>query len=178
MSTFWSKETVMHEPYTGDDGPIDDDIKIDPEQATLPKGYVWKTYNITNDGDKIHAFLNKHYMTDNTFRLNYSKEFIQWALTPPNYIADLCIGVESNSGVIVGFIAGIPTKNRINYNVIDCIEVNFLCVHKKLRGKKLTVRLVQEMARRSNMHGYKHSFYSTTKQIHQPICTTQYYHRI
>lgn len=180
MSTFWNKETVMHDVHTECDGPIDEKFTIDTNQANLPKNYTWSSYDITNKThlSKITRFLKRNYVADDKFSLYYSEDFLLWALTPPNYIADLFIGVETDKGIPVGFIAGIPTKNRINYNVIDCIEVNFLCVHKKLRNKKLTVRLIQEMMRVSNMHGYKHSFYTTSKHIHHPICTAQYYHRI
>ena len=73
---------------------------------------------------------------DNMFRFDYSIEFLRWALQPPGYFQDWIIGVriKSNSK-LVGFITGIPVvlvMQDEKYKT-KMTEINFLCVHKKLR---------------------------------------------
>ena len=42
-------------------------------------------------------------------RFDYSVPFLKWALLVPDYLKDLFIFIKQNEN-IVGFIAGIPTK--------------------------------------------------------------------
>ena len=37
---------------------------------------------------------------------------------------------------LVAFISGVPGKLRVNGKEIEVAEINFLCIHKKLRSKK------------------------------------------
>lgn len=43
----------------------------------------------------------------------------------------------------MGFISAIPARVRVNANVLDMVEINFLCVHKKLRSKRLAPVLIK-----------------------------------
>lgn len=72
------------------------------------------------------------------FRFNYSQEFIKWAIAPKGYIKDWHIGVKIEStDKLIGFISAIPCKLSLSGTLINAAEVNFLCVHKKLRSKRL-----------------------------------------
>jgi glycylpeptide N-tetradecanoyltransferase len=45
--------------------------------------------------------------------------------------------------VQVGFISGIPCTMRIHASSMPMAEINFLCVHKKLRSKRLAPVLIK-----------------------------------
>jgi Myristoyl-CoA:protein N-myristoyltransferase, N-terminal domain len=44
---------------------------------------------------------------------------------------------------LMGFISAIPARVRVNSSTIDMVEINFLCVHKKLRAKRLAPVLIK-----------------------------------
>ena len=50
---------------------------------------------------------------------------------------------------MVGFIAGIPIKVCIYGTDIELAEIDFLCVKKEYRDKRLAPLLIQEVSRRS-----------------------------
>ena len=42
---------------------------------------------------------------------------------------------------------------RVHDKTIPMVEINFLCVHKKLRSKRLAPVLIKEITRRTNVQG-------------------------
>lgn len=88
---------------------------------------------------------------DGTFRFDYSREFLRWALTPPNYNAKWHVGVRNHTGMLVASITAVPVTVVVEGVKIEMGEVNFLCVHKTLREKKITPTLIQEVTRRINL---------------------------
>lgn len=88
--------------------------------------------------------------TEGKFRFDYSIDFLRWALNPPGFNADWVIGVRGQ-GKLCGFITAIPVTMVTNGVRIEMAEVNFLCVHKKLRDKRLTPQLIREVTRRVNL---------------------------
>jgi len=56
-------------------------------------------------------------------------------------------------------------------------EVNFLCVHKKLRSKRLAPVLIKEVTRRVNLTNVWQAIYTGGVVIPTPIGTCRYYHR-
>ena len=77
----------------------------------------------------------------------------------------------------MGFITGIPAEMRVNGRSIRMAEVNFLCVHKKLRSKRLTPLLIKEVTRRINLTGTWQAAYTAGVVIPKPVATCRYYHR-
>jgi glycylpeptide N-tetradecanoyltransferase len=76
---------------------------------------------------------------------------LKWALTPPGYHKDWMLGVRGgNKNTLFGFIAGIPVHTKVNGKEVKMCEINYLCVHKKLRAKKLAPVLIKEITRRVN----------------------------
>ena len=41
------------------------------------------------------------------------------------------------TGKLVAFITGVPAKLSVKGKKLDLAEINFLCIHKKLRSKRL-----------------------------------------
>jgi len=56
-------------------------------------------------------------------------------------------------------------------------EINFLCVHKSLRTKRLAPVLIKEVTRRVNLHNIWQAIYTAGIVIPKPIAKTTYWHR-
>ena len=78
---------------------------------------------------------------------------------------------------LCAFISAIPVEIRLRDKVLHCSEVNFLCVHKKLRSKRLTPVLIKEITRLCNLDGIWQAIYTAGIVLPRPISTCRYYHR-
>lgn len=56
-------------------------------------------------------------------------------------------------------------------------EINFLCVHKKLRSKRLAPVLIKEVTRRVNRLNIWQAVYTAGIVIPTPVASCRYYHR-
>ncbi|KAH7438984.1 hypothetical protein KP509_04G040000 [Ceratopteris richardii] len=112
------------------------------------------------------------------FRFKYSKEFLRWALQPPGYFTSWHIGVRGQATKkLVGFISGVPAHIRVRDKVIIMAEINFLCVHKKLRSKRLAPVLIKEVTRRVHLENIWQAVYTAGVVLPTPITTSRYWHR-
>ena len=50
---------------------------------------------------------------------------------------------RAGSGKLVAFITGVPARLRVRSASLATAEINFLCVHKKLRHKRLAPVLIK-----------------------------------
>jgi glycylpeptide N-tetradecanoyltransferase len=78
---------------------------------------------------------------------------------------------------LCAFISAIPADIRMRDNVLHCSEVNFLCIHKKLRNKRLAPVLIKEITRVSNLDGVWQGIYTAGIVLPRPVSTCRYYHR-
>lgn len=62
-------------------------------------------------------------------------------------------------------------------HTIKCSEINFLCVHKKLRSKRLAPVLIKEITRRCNVIGIFQAVYTAGIVLPTPVSTCRYFHR-
>ena len=107
------------------------------------------------------------------FRFDYSVAFLQWALLPPDQKDDWLVGVRGGKkNRLYGFISGIPAKMTVNEKIVNMAEINFLCVHKDLREKKLAPLLIKEITRRVNMCNIWQAVYTAGVKIPTPIADT------
>ena len=167
------------------DGPIKE---VQPDQipqtpAPLPEGYEWVELDLTDEEElkEVHNLLNLHYVEDDKamFRFAYSKSFLDWALKAPGWRKSWHVGVRAKgkSRVLVASIFGIPTKLRVRDKFIDVVEINYLCIHKKLRAKRLTPVLIKEITRRCNLEGIYQAIYTGGTILPTPVSTCRYFHR-
>lgn len=77
----------------------------------------------------------------------------------------------------VSFISGIPVDIHVNGESIPSVEINFLCIHKKLRSKRLAPLLIKEVTRRVNLHGIWQAAYTAGVVLPKPVATCRYWHR-
>lgn len=88
------------------------------------------------------------------------------------------VGVRaSQSRKLVAFISAIPVHIRVRDKVFTSSEVNFLCVHKKLRGKRLAPVLIKEITRISNLNEIWQGLFTAGIVLPRPVSTCRYFHR-
>lgn len=183
---FWDTQPVPNLGESPTDfGPIEVKTVADVSTTpyTLPKSYEWSTCNMNDPAvvDEVYDLLCENYVEDddNMFRFDYSRAFLRWALQPPGYIHDLHVGVRVNTGKkkLVGFITGIPAHMKVYDDDIKMVEINFLCVHKKLRSKRLAPVLIKEITRRVNLTNVWQAVYTAGVVLPKPVARNRYYHR-
>ncbi|KAM7255581.1 hypothetical protein ACFE04_008479 [Oxalis oulophora] len=115
---------------------------------------------------------------ENMFRFNYSKELLSWAFHPPDYFKNWHIGVRvKTSKKLVAFITAIPARIRVHDEFVNMAEVNFLCIHKKLRLKRLAPVMIKEVTRRVHLENIWQAAYTAGVVLPTPVATCQYWHR-
>jgi len=182
---FWNSQPVPKMDQEIDKtGPIEEkklsDVKKQP--YALPAGFEWYPMDLNDPKDlkNMYDLLSSHYVEDdeNMFRFNYSEPFLQWALMPPGFLREWHLAVRvKKSGKLVACITGIPAKIRVHEDVVDMVEINFLCVHKKLRSKRLAPVLIKEITRRVNLQDIWQAAYTAGVVIPKPVARNQYWHR-
>ena len=103
---------------------------------------------------QVYKLLLKHYVTDDDgmFRFDYSIDFLKWAMTPPGQYPDWLVGVRAEkSKKLLAFISGIPVHLNAEGKKVKMCEINYLCVHTKLRSMRLAPVLIKEITRRVNL---------------------------
>lgn len=186
---FWETQPVGQFRDLGDaslpEGPIEPPTplsEVKQEPYNLPSQYEWVTCDMDSEDmcNEVYVLLTNNYVEDdeNMFRFNYSMEFLRWALRPPGYYRNWHIGVRvKTSRKLVAFITGIPARIRVNENIVNMAEINFLCVHKKLRSKRLAPVMIKEVTRRVHLENIWQAAYTAGVVLPTPITTCQYWHR-
>jgi len=155
---------------------------IRTEALNMPAGFEWKPFDITDpiQAQEVYVLLRDNYVEDDdcTFRFDYSIGFLQWALTQPGYLQDWHVGVRNvKTGALMGIITAVPVHVRVHDQVKGMAEINFLCVHKKLRTKRLAPVLIKEITRRVNLTDRWQAVYTAGVVLPKPVGRCRYYHR-
>ena len=66
---------------------------------------------------------------------------------------------------------------RVHTETMQMVEINFLCVHKKLRSKRLAPVLIKEITRRTNVQGVFQAVYTAGVVLPKPVAECRYWHR-
>jgi glycylpeptide N-tetradecanoyltransferase len=99
-------------------------------------------------------------------------------LTSPGWKKEWHVGVRATkSRKLVAFISGVPTFVRVRNQRLKVVEINFLCVHKKLRSKRLAPVLIKEVTRRCYLRGIYQAIYTVGIVLPKPVTSCRYYHR-
>ncbi|KAJ7109468.1 N-myristoyl transferase [Mycena epipterygia] len=184
---FWATQPV---PQLGEGPPLDDGYiepskpreEVRQEPYPLPKDFEWSTLDINDpkQNKEVYDLLSLNYVEDEdaSFRFQYSAEFLQWALKPPGYFKEWHVGVRvSSNKKLVAFISGVPITLRVRGKVFTASEINYLCIHKKLRSKRLAPVLIKEVTRQVHLQGVFQAIYTAGVVIPTPISVCRYYHR-
>ena len=169
------------------EGPIVPDKPIEEirqEPYNMPAGFEWSLVDVQNAEQRmeLYTLLANNYVEDDDclFRFDYSQEFLLWALTPPGSRTDFLLGVRATkTKKLVAFISAIPANVHIydRHPSLNVVEINFLCVHKKLRSKRLAPVLIKEITRRVNQTGVFQAVYTAGVVLPVPVASARYHHR-
>ncbi|KAJ7680973.1 N-myristoyl transferase [Mycena polygramma] len=201
---FWATQPV---PQIGEGPPLEDGYiepskpreEVRQEPYPLPKDFEWSTVDISDptqasqyslvaalshtiQNKEVYDLLSMHYVEDDgaTLRFQYTAEYLQWALRPPGYFKEWHVGVRvSSNKKLVAFISGVPITLRVRGKVFTASEINYLCIHKKLRSKRLSPVLIKEVTRQVHLQGIFQAIYTVAAQTNIPtlISVCRYYHR-
>lgn len=185
---FWKTQPVpKFDDKVDTEGPIDrvkKPLEIPAEPLPLLSDFEWSTIDVdsTSELDEVYELLYEHYVEDHdaTFRFKYSHEFFRWALKPPGWKKEWHVGVRVKTlKKLVAFIAAVPVTLQLNTsgNVIPSVEINFLCIHKKLRSKRLAPVLIKEITRRVNREDIWQALYTAGIVLPSPLSSCRYTHR-
>ncbi|KZF26226.1 Glycylpeptide N-tetradecanoyltransferase [Xylona heveae TC161] len=183
---FWSTQPVARFDDKPDveEGPIKiiDPEKVPSDPAPLIEGFEWVTMDLNDEKEleEVYDLLTYHYVEDDEamFRFNYSASFFGWALKSPGWTKDWHVGVRATqSRKLVAFISGVPVDIRVRDKVVKCSEINFLCIHKKLRSKRLAPVLIKEITRRCYRVGVQQAVYTGGVVLPKPVSSCRYFHR-
>lgn len=182
---FWDTQPVpkLREDVS-EEGPMEAKTLADvpPEPYPIASIFEWYTPDMNDDAqlEEIYKLLAENYVEDDDsiFRFNYSPAFLRWATTPPGFKPDWMVGVRKrNDKKVLAFISGIPCNIRVGDKTLLLCEINFLCVHKMLRSKRLAPILIKEVTRRVNLCDIWQAVYTAGIELPKPIATCQYFHR-
>lgn len=185
---FWSTQPVPRFDEKIKDWKPDgviQEIKIEEvskQPRQLMDGFEWVVVDLDSEKEltEVHELLSFHYVEDDDemFRLNYASSFLNWALKSPGWKKEWHVGVRaSKSQKLVAFISAVPCKLQVRENLVDSAEVNFLVVHKKLRGKRLAPVMIEEITRQCYLQGVFQACYTAGTVIPKPVSSCRYYHR-
>ncbi|KAJ1559422.1 hypothetical protein HK405_010698 [Cladochytrium tenue] len=171
---FWSTQPV---PRT--DEVIEEDGEIEPAKPHSEIRQV--PYELTNQFEWVEVDIDDSDQLKEVYELlwqNYVEDDDAMALKSPGWKRTWHTGVRVVSNrKLVAFISAIPTDLDVRSNVRRLVEINFLCVHKKLRSKRLAPILIKEITRRVHLEGIFQAVYTAGTYLPKPITTTTYQHR-
>ncbi|CAF1254618.1 unnamed protein product [Didymodactylos carnosus] len=184
---FWQTQPVprLGSKIQDNNGPVEENkpqSEIRQEPYKLPDGFVWEDIDILNDNQlhELYVLLNENYVEDddNMFRFDYSMPFLRWALCAPGWIREWHVAVRViKSRKMVGFISAVPIKMHVYDKEVPMVEINFLCVHKKLRLKRMAPVLIKEITRRVNFQGIFQAAYTAGVILPGLVAKCRYWHR-
>ncbi|KAH3902640.1 probable Glycylpeptide N-tetradecanoyltransferase [Saccharomycodes ludwigii] len=183
---FWKTQPIVKfDEKVTTEGPVDNsktvaDIPTSPLPLKAIPGFEWYDVDIENDIDELYQLLNENYVEDqdSAFRFDYSKSFLQWALTCPGYKKEWFVGIRViSSKKLVGFISAIPVTLQVRGKILPSVDINFLCVHKKLRAKRLAPVFIKEITRRVNLCNIWQALHTGGVVLPSPVSVCRYAHR-
>ncbi|XP_061765561.1 glycylpeptide N-tetradecanoyltransferase 2-like isoform X1 [Nerophis ophidion] len=159
---------------------VETSVRVEP--YSLPQGFSWDTVDPSNPTElrELCTLLNENFTEDddNTIRYDFSMDYLQWALQPPNWLAQWHCGVRVDSNKkLVGFIGAVPADVHIYDTEKRTAQIKFLCVHKKLRLKRMTPVLIRELARRVQQQGVGQAVYTAAIVLPTPFSSCSLWHR-
>ncbi|XP_053197664.1 glycylpeptide N-tetradecanoyltransferase 2-like [Scomber japonicus] len=181
---FWDTQPVpkLGDSITTHGQIVAAEASVRKEPYSLPQGFSWDTLDLTSPTvlQELCTLLNNNYMEDddNTIRFDFSVEYLQWVLQPPNWLAEWHCGVRVDTNKkLVGFIAAVPADVRMYETEKRMVQVKLLCVHKKLRLKRMTPVLIRELTRRVNQQDLYQAVYTAPLVLPTPVSSCRYWHR-
>ncbi|KAJ4904364.1 Glycylpeptide N-tetradecanoyltransferase [Raphanus sativus] len=164
------------------DGPIVSPSEVRQDPYALSSQYEWTECDLKHDVEcsQVVDLFTQNFSDPGLLRDIFSKDFLRWALQPPNYYPRWHFGVcLKESKELVGFIGGVPSRVRVrgNDDVVNMAAVKVLCVHEKYRSQKLAEVMIQEMTRRVQSENIWQGIFSSDVIVPTPVSFYRYWTR-
>jgi glycylpeptide N-tetradecanoyltransferase len=177
---FWSTQPVSNSTETS--GFIDETLFTMPPPESpqrLPSDFEWTTLDTSNKShiQSVIELLSKHYVSsEEGAKLLYTNNFFTWFFSQNHSIA---VGVRVvKTKKLVGFIFGSTgTVHVPTHENLKVAEIDFLCIHPKLRNKRLAPVLIKEITRQFRLKNIHCAIYTAGTKIPIPYVTHTYHHR-
>ncbi|KPP56983.1 hypothetical protein Z043_125349, partial [Scleropages formosus] len=168
---FWDTQPVpkIGETVTSHCCVVPDPSSVREEPLSLPPGFAWDSLDLEHPDSlkELHVLLSENYEEDDDggFRLAYSPQFLLWShgLLLPSFPPVCCPRALRPPGWL-------PQQKKM-------AEVKLLCVHKKLRKKRLAPVLIREITRRAHLEGVFQGVYAAGVVLPKPVATCRFWHR-
>jgi len=158
--------------YVLNEGPLIKQLPKATESNTIiDSKYIWDDVTY----DELEIFLSKNYKKTDKYTVNYSKDFIKWALLG-DYVWS--IGIRTNKKkILCGVICARSSKVSTLMAYLPVVEIVFLVTKESQRGKGLSGFLVKELYRRARINDFSYGIYSSTAVVPKPFAQSELYHR-
>lgn len=179
--TFWKTQPVpkLNQNVIQKEGSMEKNKVVSNTPESLPNVYMWKELDVHNNLDDladVHKFLNRCNVEDpnSTFIEEFTEERLKYMLGPSKFTLGV---VSKDKSVLAGFISGRIQRTQIKQNQLDILEVTSICIHPKIRRKKLATKLITELKRRANLDSCYQGIFSTERYIPVPFTSVNLHHR-
>lgn len=188
---FWNTQPISIVPHSSSssslssigDKTITNNLNTNTFPIYLPDTFEWDLLDVSDEKvlDEIFLFLRDNYVRNDQFRFEYSREFLKWTFQSDSQITQeiIILGLRRSQGnrKLCAMISSIPCWMSLNGQNVLISQINFLCVHRLLRGKRLTPVLIREISRRVCLQGIKQSVFTSGSLFTRPVSKCSYWHR-
>ncbi len=147
----------------------------------LPDGFAWCRVDLRDP--ELLRLLEAHYVDgdDGRLRMSVTPEMLEWTLHVPRALPGHAgmVGVRVEAtGRLVACITCTPLRVRIDGQQQSMGLINYMCVHGKLRNKRLTPVLVKEITRVGWANGLASGISTSSRRLHAPLVHARYHQRV
>lgn len=169
MHRFWNQQPV--------DGKTNEWTTFleDPEPK-LPHEFDWVTLTTATDDEELADFFTRYLRPDtkSTIQLHFSPSFVRWSLTFPGQKNTWIVGVRvKETKKLVATITASPRTLCVHGTTYSVAYVDHLCIHPRLRHKRLAPVLIRAITRRIAESGGLHAIYTGTTRLPGQWCSFQ-----
>jgi glycylpeptide N-tetradecanoyltransferase len=152
---------------------------IRPTPFPLPPSLRWEDIS-TEQLPEVHDLLQTYYVGSDggDWVMHYSLDHLRWAM--PGDDAFFRLGVRDlESGALVGFIAAIPRQLGVYQQRAPMVEINFLCLHERLRSAGMAPLLIKEITRRVKIRNrWQGAIYTAGMMLPHVMASSRCFHRM
>ncbi|KAF7683981.1 Glycylpeptide N-tetradecanoyltransferase 2 [Astathelohania contejeani] len=171
---FWDRQPVG---IGNSNEPIEPPKSVPSNPIELPSGFSFDTLCPAKELISLHKLLSEHYVEHpkSEFRLFYSVEFLKWQLNAPGVRPEYAVTVKY-AGEIVGFTLAREHTVQHKGVIRRVVSVNFLCLTRNLRKRRLAPVIIREVTRRANKNGIFQAIFTGGIKLPFSFSTSQYFH--
>uniref|UniRef100_A0A8D1W3Q1 Glycylpeptide N-tetradecanoyltransferase n=1 Tax=Sus scrofa TaxID=9823 RepID=A0A8D1W3Q1_PIG len=146
----------------------------------FPQKIMWESVDSLSAEIPVRlvTHLSHNRNSSHFFKFKATPNFLMWEGRPPGILFFWpCHRRVRTKKLLEGFFKATPAARALFLSVKKMVEINFLCVHKKLRSKRVAPVLIREITRRVNLEGIFQAVYTAGVVLPKPVATCRYWHR-